>query len=80
MMESRIAKVRDKLSRLRHVRGCMGRRADDRACFQPSVARAESDNGFWSDYLINANRRQAALNDTASQGTRCLLGNVRLIT
>ena len=76
MMENRMAKVCGKLSRLRHVRRA--------ACAfalmiglvsSPSVARTESDNGFWSNYLIHASRCEAALNDTVREGSRCLLGN-----
>ena len=81
MMESRLAKVCGTVPRLRPVRWA--------ACAfalmiglvsSPSVARAESDNGFWSDYLIHASTCETALNDMVSEGTRCLLGNgLRLV-
>ena len=76
MIKNRIPKVRGKLSRLRHVRraACVATLMIGLVS-SPSVTRAESGNGFWSDYLIHASRCQAALNDTASEGTRCLLGN-----
>ena len=76
MMENRIPKVGGRLSRLRHVRraACAAALMIGLAS-SPSVSRAESGNGFWSDYLIHASRCHAALNDTASEGTRCLLGN-----
>ena len=80
-MESRLAKVCGTVPRLRPVRWA--------ACAfalmiglvsSPSVARAESDNGFWSDYLIHASTCETALNDMVSEGTRCLLGNgLRLV-
>ena len=41
----------------------------------PHIARADSVGGFWSDYLTNASRCEDSLNDTASEGARCLFGN-----
>ncbi len=40
-----------------------------------TMAQAESGGRFWNQYLIDASRCEAALNDTAREGTRCLLGN-----
>ena len=40
-----------------------------------SMAEAESNGQFWSQYLTDTSRCEAALNDTAREGTRCLLGN-----
>ncbi len=40
-----------------------------------TMARAESGGRFWNQYLMDASRCEAALNDTAREGTRCLLGN-----
>ena len=41
----------------------------------PLTARADARSGFWSDYLVQASRCQAALNKATSEGTRCLAGN-----
>ena len=41
----------------------------------PLTARADAQSGFWSDYLVQASRCEAALNKATSEGTRCLLGN-----
>ena len=40
-----------------------------------TMAQAESGGRFWEEYLTHASRCEAALNDTAREGTRCLLGN-----
>lgn len=40
-----------------------------------TMARAESGGRFWNQYLMDASRCEAALNDTAREGARCLLGN-----
>ena len=41
----------------------------------PCIARADSGSDFWNDSLLHASRCQDALNETVSEGTRCLLGN-----
>ncbi|MCY4440426.1 MAG: hypothetical protein OXE53_09500 [Deltaproteobacteria bacterium] len=75
MMESRIATVCGKVSCLRPVwwASCAFALMIGLVS-SPSVARAESDDRFWSDYLLDAGTCEAALNDAVSEGTRCLLG------
>lgn len=41
----------------------------------PSVGRADSGNGVWTDYLTRASGCEDAINDDVSEGTRCLVGN-----
>lgn len=41
----------------------------------PSPARAKFGSGFWHDYLVHATGCEGAINDTLSEGSRCLLGN-----
>ena len=76
MMASNIPKVRDQASRLRRVRwAAYAFGLTIGLISSPSVGQTESGNGFWSNYLMHASRCEAALNDTLSEGTRCLFGN-----
>lgn len=75
MKETNLVDVWRRLSRLRSIRlaTCLLTLMAGLISIAP-IARADSGNGFWTDYLIHASRCEDALNDRVSEGTRCLFG------